>query len=240
MKNLLLGCLAIGALTFSTFAQKDISVSMTNPVASQTIEAGVAFDVDFTVTNSGTVDLTSTDSVYFWITVAGSNVTSNNVFLVVRANATVAPAETFDYSFTGITFPSIPAGLAGTQDLCVEVFLYEGTNVTPTTEPDMANNLSCASTNFVEGTNDVESIFGFNTTAVKVSPNPATSTINVEVNGTDAESINIVNLSGQTVISSEINSGVNTIDVSTLNSGIYLYTVYTSNGVVATEKLVIK
>ncbi len=240
MKNLLLGCFAIGALSLSTFAQKDISVSMSTPVASQTIEAGVPFDVNFTVTNSGSVDLIVTDSVYFWITVAGNNVTSNNVFLVDRANATVAPGGTFDYAFPGINFPLIPAGLAGAQDLCVEVFLYEGNNQTPTTEPDMMNNLSCASTIFVEGTNDVESIFGFNTTAVLVSPNPATTTINVEVNGTDAESIAISNLSGQLVISAEINFGVNTIDVSELNSGIYIYTVYTSNGVLATEKLVIK
>lgn len=240
MKKLLLGCLAIGALTFSTFAQKDISVSMTTPVASQTIEAGVAFDVNFTVTNAGSVDLTSTDSVYFWMTVAGNNVTNNNVFLVARANATVAPGGTFDYSFPGVSFPAIPAGLAGAQDFCVDVFLYEGTNATPTVEPDMTNNSSCASVTFVEGTNNIESIFGFTTTEVFVSPNPATSSINVEVNGTDVERIEIVNLSGQTVISSAINSGVNTINVSELNAGIYLYTVFTSNGVVATEKLVIK
>ncbi|HRO75319.1 MAG TPA: T9SS type A sorting domain-containing protein [Crocinitomicaceae bacterium] len=54
---------------------------------------------------------------------------------------------------------------------------------------------------------------------LSVYPNPANSTLNIEVK--TATSIKIVDLLGATVAVQELNAGTNRIDVSNLISGVY-------------------
>ena len=82
-------------------------------------------------------------------------------------------------------------------------------------------------------------------TAVRVYPNPVQDVLNLEVNASQASEMNIAvyNITGQKVMetSANVNAGINTpsINVSSLNSGIYFVTVK-ANGFENTMKFVVK
>lgn len=77
---------------------------------------------------------------------------------------------------------------------------------------------------FGDGTTGVTEVNHNNITMVY--PNPANTTLNVEVKETS--NINIINMLGATVAKQKLNSGNNSIDVSTLTKGVYF--IQSSNG----------
>lgn len=240
MKKLLLSLVCVGIASFSTLAQKDISVTLNLPVAGTTFEPGIAHDLEFTITNVGADDLVLEDSVWYALSVNGQNVTNNLLFLVNRSTAVISQGQSWDYVSAGVTFNTIPAALAGVQDLCVEVVLYEGTSATATVEANMADNSSCLSYTFVAGSVGLNEEFGFTTTDVHVYPNPASDIVNFKLNGTDANRLEIVNLAGQVVLSSEISNAETSVNVSDLEEGVYLFTIYSNEGLILTDKLIVE
>jgi len=75
-------------------------------------------------------------------------------------------------------------------------------------------------------------------TKFSIYPNPAKSFIRLNVpEGAKPEWVRIVNLSGQVIISKPYDS--NSIDVSTLQTGIYLFQLTQNNKTTSTQKLVI-
>ena len=237
MKNLLLGCLAAGTLAFSSVAQKDIEATMTAPTNGTTIQAGVPFDVVFTVTNAGVDDLVIDDSVYFAVTVAGNNIFGTNIYLADRTQTVVAAGESWSYTASGIEFATIPA--TATEDMCVVLFLYEGTAATPTAEPNTANNTSCQSVNFQMGTASVTDGISLILPEVSVYPNPASDVVTFETKGMEAANLVITSLAGKVVVSTSVEQATD-INVSELESGVYFYTVSAENGSVRTGKLMVK
>ncbi len=77
-----------------------------------------------------------------------------------------------------------------------------------------------------------------NAGSVSIYPNPATGYFNLSsnLNGT----LTIMDISGRVVLSTEIVSGNNTIDISTLTSGIYISNVVLSDGSKTTAKVMVK
>lgn len=75
---------------------------------------------------------------------------------------------------------------------------------------------------------------------VDIYPNPTSDVLNVRLNGADITSISIVDLSGKVV--SEVNniSQSNQIDVQSLNSGMYMVRMISSEGNSSTKKITIK
>lgn len=66
-------------------------------------------------------------------------------------------------------------------------------------------------------------------TKLSVYPNPATDVLNISLsNGTAIETVNIYNISGKLVNNTKLNG--NQIDISQLNSGVYMVEVLTANG----------
>lgn len=66
-------------------------------------------------------------------------------------------------------------------------------------------------------------------TTLSVYPNPATDVLNISLsNGTTIETVNIYNISGKLVNNTKLNG--NQIDISQLNSGVYMVEVLTANG----------
>ena len=61
----------------------------------------------------------------------------------------------------------------------------------------------------------------FTTSKVKLYPNPTSNILNVECVGT-IQNIAVYNVLGQEVINKELNSTSTALDVSSLNSGIYV------------------
>ncbi len=63
-----------------------------------------------------------------------------------------------------------------------------------------------------------------------VYPNPATDLLNFKLDGVEASSITIFSLDGKTLISQSVNSTTGSVNVSELNSGMYIYQIATANG----------
>lgn len=234
----LLFTLAISAISTSFYAQKDISVTMTAPAAGTNFQAGTPVDVEFTVTNTGVDTLFVGDSVYHAITVNGYNISGSYIFLVTRTNDTVPPSGSWNYTRT-VNFSNIPS--SGSADMCVVVSLWDG-GASAVVESDSTNNKDCRSMNFTAGsTAGIDGLSLEGNASVKAYPNPATDVVTFEITGTnDARNVTITNLAGQVVVNQEIITGTATVDVSSLKSGMYIYTVYGENKVLGSHKITVK
>lgn len=76
---------------------------------------------------------------------------------------------------------------------------------------------------------------------VTVYPNPVSELLNVRLEN-DMNNVNftLYNVLGDVVMSSKLNSGVNTLSVSSLPNGVYFYSILKKGNVVETKKLVIR
>lgn len=74
----------------------------------------------------------------------------------------------------------------------------------------------------------------------KVYPNPVENLVNIVVDSKDAVKVQITNAAGLVVKSVELNAGFNhsQVDVSNLESGVYFVQVQTSNGQIASTKII--
>lgn len=86
-------------------------------------------------------------------------------------------------------------------------------------------------------TKDVTGIADVNAASVKVSPNPATSVLNVSANG--FKTVEVVNFLGQVVYSNNVNGNTVQINVSDLNNGVYFVRLSNENSIV-TKKFIKK
>ena len=84
--------------------------------------------------------------------------------------------------------------------------------------------------------NTVLGTSSFESSNVKMYPNPATNLLNIDANGT-IENISIFNLVGQKVLSETANSKQITVDISKLQLGVYVIKT-TVNGKVATSRFI--
>ena len=211
-------------------AQKDISVTMTSPTGSSTIEENVNFDLDFTVTNSGTVALGATDSIFYGLFIDNQIVYGG----YVAGGPNMPVGETIDFS-EALLFTDLD--LSGTHDMCVSVQLFNGTAVT---ETSTANNASCQSPTFVQGTAAVEEVAA--TSSISMYPNPVSGILTIATEGTEVAAVEVYNLAGKLVNTIEVSAtGKTTFDATTLQAGIYVVSFKGNNGaVVKTEKLSVK
>ena len=78
------------------------------------------------------------------------------------------------------------------------------------------------------------------TARIKVYPNPATEQLSIDLELNDASvKFKIISLTGQVVENSDLTSGKNNVDVSSLNSGVYLLQLKGAGGNLETIRLVI-
>lgn len=94
--------------------------------------------------------------------------------------------------------------------------------------------VSCANCEFV-GINEAEE----SNNQIAVYPNPANSTVNIQLANNSAAQVELINLVGQTVLSQNASTGTVKLDVSNLNQGVYMVRV-SQNNRVYTSKLIVK
>ena len=82
------------------------------------------------------------------------------------------------------------------------------------------------------------SVTNLNESEIKLYPNPATDYINIDLPSVSGN-ISIVNITGKTILIKDIRSSVERIDLSDLNSGIYLVRIQDGPAVL-TKKLIIR
>ena len=93
---------------------------------------------------------------------------------------------------------------------------------------DLANHVP-----IISGANDIEGIL------VDIYPNPANNVLNIVSYTVGIEKINIYNLNGQLVLNKEVNNNQKTINISSIESGIYIVDILSENTSVK-RKLVIE
>ena len=71
-------------------------------------------------------------------------------------------------------------------------------------------------------------------------PNPVLDQLNIEVQSQNDWSSTVTDLNGKVVLRTSLNRGNSIVDMSSLQSGIYLFSIQFSNGVVQTSKLVVR
>lgn len=77
------------------------------------------------------------------------------------------------------------------------------------------------------------------TLTANVYPNPATSELNVVVNG-DAKSVSVISMDGKVLVNQAISGGTAKVDVSSLTTGVYVYEVVANDGTVLRDTFVKK
>ena len=137
MKKTLLGILT--TLSLSAFGQADVSVTLNSPSANDNLQAGVQFTCDMTVTNTGSVNITTSDSIIYGIRVGGQFIAG----LVFFDASGLAPAASETYSFP----VNITGGSTGMLEMCANAIVI-GPNWNGVTESDTTNNLDCVMVNW--------------------------------------------------------------------------------------------
>jgi hypothetical protein len=151
----------------------------------------------------------------------------------------IAFIKVLDAGFQLVNYTHVP--LVAGEDFSIDVntalyptgahFQYgysvTGINANPTQETALG---------YARVGNATAGVKGFDKKAVAVYPNPANSTLNITA-GDVMESIQIFNLMGQKVMEAAVNQNTTTLNISGLNSGMYIITA-TVNGQQSTTRFV--
>lgn len=224
--------LALSCATASFSQGYDLELSLVNPVSASTVASSAAVPVEFSLTNNGPTTIPAGDTLLF----AYFNGTSAYFGLDNTPNGVSGSILAADLtSGSSISFGSLSFDLSAfaTGDT-VNVFCFGVGSAALSAagdmnESDFTNNADFFFVGTTSGLNELE-------TEVVVYPNPTTEILNVETTET-VRSIVVFGLNGQIV--SEIENS-NSINVSALKAGNYIYKIETELGSVISNTFVKK
>lgn len=237
MKKVLLSVLA--AFSIAANAQTDISVTSLLPVDGTEYNTTDTNIFIFRVTNEGTTPLTATDTVYYRMHVDSVVLTgpASTFYPAIRAidsltneQSVLAPDSSFIYAFAYLPFEQATVDLFTIHKTCYDVLLWDPITNTEITEDDDANNTSCNEgiTPDPVGVNEYENAFS-------TYPNPVVNELNINLN-TEKGLVTVFEMSGRQITSVRISEGANSIDVSNLAKGNYMFVITNDNAYIGTGK----
>lgn len=219
MKKLLLAITLL--LSFNMYAQnKDIKITLLKPGAGDKIINGQPFQIEYIITNNGSVATTTSDSMIVLYTLNNQQIIiggqSPLVFTnrVMNGGDTIWRKLTLNLTINGLTGPT-------TLPFCVRVYAQNG-NVT--IDPDQTNNIGCA--NIVAPVSEIAKALE----NLQVYPNPASNMLNISFDYALAKQINIIDLNGRIIEQVAIEATNTSINTSNLSNGIYLYQINSADG----------
>lgn len=239
--------MAFAAATAFLSAQPNLTVTMPSPMQNQTIGPNAGFDFIITVANTGTIDLTSMDTVTFAPLVEGGLLTDQNGNPLVYnyvGPINVGSSRTDTLSFASFTVTGLPA----TQlNWCAFAFA-NGPNFNGLfSESDTTDNAACVDINYdpVAVSIDENETYTINFKPVNNSYY-ANNTIYVRVDhisNNDAVSLNLIDLNGRTVYSQSLEVNTNLTleeDVAIdLPTGVYIMQLKTAERAIGHTKLMV-
>lgn len=211
----------------------DLSVTLTSPAEGATVPKNSAQAVNFTFKHSGS-PMVEGDVILLFFT----NFDTDSVYSLTGLNGYVSTVEV-DQSNIAIINSGNPVNIPGSVlntnrpefsvgDEIGLVVTMELIDTDPGQESNPANNIG---TFFLsEATNSVVEL---NTISLSAFPNPAVNELNVTAIE-DVVAVSVINLEGKVVVTA---SG-SKVDVSNLNSGVYMYEATTVSGLKAVNKFV--
>lgn len=214
----------LAAFGMPAFAQKDVKVRLAGPKENQEITRDKQFDLSFTVTNKGAKVIAKTDTMALGVKIAG-----NYVFQGVLSlnGKDFMPGDSLVYK--------VPMSLkdftkdASNVDFCVGVIIFSNTDPTPNDQSD------CNKVNLKVGATSVNTVVSDD--AIKVYPNPATDIL--KINTPFAGNFIIYDLTGKAIARHTLSATENTISVSGLAAGTYMYLYTNQEGTAQKGKIVI-
>jgi hypothetical protein len=210
MKKLLL---AFGILfSVSTFAQKAITIALDSPAVDQTIYKNQEFEVKATVTNSGTVTLTPTDTIYIILTIGGQQATP--ILSVTHPDIAMGASTSVAFMYQGFS-----ANGNGTVSICIAGALSpDGTGAVQ----------GCNTVNYINNSVGLKELAAVS--SLKMYPNPAVDVLNITFDYPETTHLAVVDVTGRTVRTMDIEAGDAKVNVSDMVQGIYLYNITNTNG----------
>lgn len=222
MKKLLLAIFSLLAL--STFAQKDIEVSIVLPQEGEIIRKGQNFNLAGIIKNTGMETIYPTDTILVIFSINGNPLTINGGNIFIAPNADSLERD----SVTGIIFPNLSLNV--TQEdtdaqFCVTAVIRNGTIVA---ESNTANNDSCHKVQllFPTAVNEIE----LAASSVKVFPNPVSDVLNITIDYNKASTVNVLDITGRLIETVAIENGAAKVQVGGLGHGIYMYQIMSKEG----------
>lgn len=226
MKKLLLSLFMMAG--FAALAQNDIELTLNTPMNGDTIRKGVAFNINYTLTNKGAA-LTSNDSIIVAFTLNNSFIPNSTTPILQLYTGGLATDSSVTRSLNGL---ALNFSTSANVVICA-VAILDGDTVNDN------NNGDCASVSlaFNTGLSAVE----LAANSVKVYPNPASDVVNFSIDYNKARTVNVMDITGKLVATTDFNLGSAQLDARSLNAGVYLYQIVDTDGVVVkTGKVTIK
>ncbi len=245
MKKTLLA-LAFGVSTLAS-AQADLSVSLTSPMANDVIGPNSPFAPSFIYTNLGTEAIDFNDTLYFEMSVGGTRLSVNGGSrFYIDSISVPANGGTYTVNFPSLTL-NIPGQAMTNTTFCIDVYA-RGNGWTGVTESNTANNQSCANVTYDPSTislieNAVEASI-----EAKVVDNSyfANGIYNVDLkNVTSSKNeMIVIDITGKEVFKTVLNvnntSIEESVNLSSLRSGIYIVAIQGGNANIATKKIIVQ
>ncbi len=201
---------SFGVLT-GTMAQRtmDLTVEIVSPASNTSVPFNSPFDVMVEITNQGSENLNTSDSLYFYPTINGIQPTNMEYFTRTGYQINAGESQTY------VVQLAFSHGYENSDvEYCLEVKPVNAAD--PILETASGDNKHCINLS-VEGA--TAGINGTEPNELIVSPNPAKGLISLTVQP-DNGKIQLVSLDGKQVVNTQLNG--QSLDVSEVPNGVYL------------------
>ncbi len=214
----------------------DLSLALQTPVNESTVPQSTAQQISFTFTHSGD-DMVLGDTVFLYYfnlnTEQSYSLTgvAGSVSLLVLNAQTVPLVNSGDpIPSSALSIPTLNTNQTGFNvgDEIMVIVEAGLLNTNPGTETPITNNFGSF---FLSA--PTSSVVELNSISLSAFPNPAVNELNVTAIE-DVVAVSVINLEGKVVASANGNK----VDVSNLNSGVYMYEATTVSGLKAVNKFV--
>ena len=235
-------------VAFALFAkmaagQIDIGVTLNSPVNNGPAGPGIPLSFDITVTNTGTVPITTSDTIIYAPTLAGSLLSSGGnpiVFSSIQAIAAGGSAN-FVHNFTGL---NISGAGAQTFEFC-GIALVRGSNWSGLTESDTTNNTDCNDIAYDPNGVSIDENFILATLKPVNTSYFSNGTLYIRVANMDvkAAEVSVIDLTGKVVYSQFLETSnfelKNDISLN-LSRGIYLVNIRSEKAQYGSRKIIVQ
>lgn len=236
MKNLLLSALCL--ISFAAFSQADVAARMVNPADGGSFSAGVQFNFEARLINSGTVDITANDTILYAPVINGQFINSGGAPLIYFSTGTAVTAG------DSISFSqplNLSGGSSGNLNFCVIVDVI-GPNWNGVVESDTTNNLDCNSVTYNATVSSPE----FTLVEFVDDSYFSNGVYHVQMKDaviSEAPVFRVYNITGQEVYSTMLNANGDNINeevrLNSLNRGVYIVQVLSGSRALSTRKIVV-
>jgi len=228
MKKILLSLATAFSLAVS--AQADLEVTTVLPQAGYEFNTADTVTIAFGVTNIGSTTIPTEDTLYYRLSIG-------NIVIPLVAGGTATtfyPADRIEdptnsalqsvlepdsvsiHGLRLLPFSQANIDQFENNDVCIDILLWDGS------EGEFVSNIVNT------GCNQITEPVGLDEKAVEAFntyPNPVINEFNIELKEDKTAVLTILDMAGRKLLSFNITEGVNTIDVSSLANGTYVYSV---------------